>query len=238
MIYLKTASQDHFCFSGLHTDPTLPTKYHLNLQRGHRRHLSWSPPPSPGECPPTTPHHTRGSNNLPAVPPTSRLLPTDTHAPLSTLKSLTTFLLLGMETSSAHERRHKASRKEAFCEQLSWDPRRILLLWAISPHSPSVSSAIKVYRTHKRKHISAGKCNSRWWVKKKKKSPLIYGIFFHAVLPYLPSRKPSIATLYIRSSKSHLRLSMKGKEGRHILGSPPPLTNTHVPFQIHLLILL
>ena len=178
MIYLKTASQDHFCFSGLHTDPTLPTKYHLNLQRGHRRHLSWSPPPSPGECPPTTPHHTRCSNNLPAVPPTSRLLPTDTHAPLSTLKSLTTFLLLGMETSSAHERRHKASRKEAFCEQLSWDPRRILLLWAISPHSPSVSSAIKVYRTHKRKHISAGKCNSRWWVKKKKKFPLIYGIFF------------------------------------------------------------
>ena len=87
MIYLKTASQDHFCFSGLHTDPTLPTKYHLSLQRGHRRHLSWSPPPSPGECPPTMPHHTGGSNNLPAVPLTSRLLPTDTHAPLSTLLS-------------------------------------------------------------------------------------------------------------------------------------------------------
>ena len=63
--------------------------------------------------------------------------------------------------------------------------------------------------------------------------------FFHAVSPSLPSRKPSIATLYIWSSKSHLRLSMKGKESRHILGShAPPLTNTHVPFQIHLLILL
>lgn len=75
--------------------------------------------------------------------------------------------------------------QEATCEQLSWDPRWILLLWGISPHSPSVSSAIKVHRTHKSKHISAGKCNSRWWVKKKKKKiHLFMGFFFMRF--YLP----------------------------------------------------
>ena len=139
MIYLKTASQDHFCFSGLHTDPTLPTKYHLNLQRGHRRHLSWSPPPSPGECPPTTPHHTRGSNNLPAVPPTSRLLPTDTHAPLSTLKLAGTWRAPcrpGAHWTSAKVR----TRPGSGCSEGCWARaassfRSVLLCFGLAPGS-------------------------------------------------------------------------------------------------------
>lgn len=74
--------------------------------------------------------------------------------------------------------------QEATCEQLSWDPRWILLLWGISPHSPSVSSAIKVHRTHKSKHISAGKCNSRWWVKKKKKKSTYLWDFFSCAFTF------------------------------------------------------
>lgn len=74
--------------------------------------------------------------------------------------------------------------QEATCEQLSWDPRWILLLWGSSPHSPSVSSAIKVHRTHKSKHISAGKCNSRWWVKKKKKKSTYLWDFFSCAFTF------------------------------------------------------
>lgn len=61
--------------------------------------------------------------------------------------------------------------------------------------------------------------------------------FFFMRLPSLAKQETFLLQLYTSEQQS-LAVN-KGKEGRHILGShAPPLTNTQVPFHIHLLILL
>lgn len=164
------------CYYDLPKTVSIPGPF-LFLRPSHWPHVAYKVPSQPAEgassalelvpnslsrTMPTMPHHTQGSNNLPAVPPTSRLLPTATHAPLSARKPH----FFSWEWKHPQHMNGGTMPPGSFSEQLSWDLRPILLRCAISPHSPSVSSAIKVHRTHKRKHINAGKCSSRWWVKK------------------------------------------------------------------------
>lgn len=106
--YLKTVSiSQSFLFQAI-TDPTLPTKEH---------HRTWpgSSLPLGGHAQqpmPTTPHHTRGSINLPVVLPTPRLLATVTRTLFSppTRVSLP-FFSWQWKYPQHMKRRHNASRK-------------------------------------------------------------------------------------------------------------------------------
>ena len=193
----------------------------LFLRPSHWPHVAYKVPSQPAEgassalelvpnslsrAMPTMPHHTQGSNNLPAVPPTSRLLPTVTHAPLSARK-----LHFSWEWKHAQHTKGGTVPPRSFSEQLSWDLRPILLLCAISPHSPSVSSAIKVHRTHKRKHINAGKCNSRWWVKRN--SHLFMGFFFFMRF-HLPCQAGNLLLQLYISGAARVTSGCQWREGK------------------------
>lgn len=236
MIYLKTVSiPGPFLFlRPSHPDPTVPYST-ISACRGGTVGIVVPPPLQ--ACPPLHAHHALSHTRLSQSPSGPSHIQAASHwCSRSSLHPPESHYLSSPGNGnilSTGKGGTSTSRKPPV-EQLSWDPRRILLLWGSSP--PHLQSLLQSKCTGplKSKHISAGKCNSRWWVKKKK-NHLFMGFFFMRFT--FPAKQE---TFYCNSIHLEQQAQVVNeREGRHILGShAPPLTNTQVPFHIHLLILL